>query len=202
MTIAIKKFSIRIILSPVLYLIIILAMIIGVPQYAIATPNPVVAIHVSELTQALETMPAQSPTPTGSGTSGNEWWYTSWHYFVAYESLKEALRSDGTPFVEVSDADITAGKLLFSDGSPRYPIVISLASEAISDTELPTLRNYVNAGGFLFVGSSALTRNPDGTSRGDFALANEMGVHMVNPGLSNWGLTRSSCSWSAMRWLT
>ncbi len=185
MMIAIKKFSIR----TILYLIIILTMVIGPAQFAIAAPNPVVAIHVSELTQALETMPAQSPTPTGSGTSGNEWWYTSWHYFVAYESLKEALRSDGTPFVEVSDTDITAGKLLFSDGSPRYPIVISLASEAISDTEISTLRNYVNAGGFLLVGSSAFTRNPDGTSRGDFALANEMGVHMVNPSHLNWGFT-------------
>ncbi len=169
--------------------LLIMTIFLGLPQYVIAMPNPVVAIHVSELTQALETMPAKSPTPKGSGTSGNEWWYASWHYFVAYESLKEALRSDGTPFVVVSDADITAGNLLFSDGSPRYPIVISLVSEAISNTEIPTLRNYVNAGGFLFIGSSAFTRNPDGTSRGDFALANEMGVHMVNHSLLNWGST-------------
>ena len=103
-----------------------------------------------------------------------------------YESLKEALRSDGTPFVTVSDADIAAGRLLNPDGSPKYPIVISLASEAIADTEIVPLRNYVAAGGFLFVGSSAFTRNPNGTTRGDFALANEMGLHMVNTSLQNW----------------
>ena len=32
--------------------------------------QPVVAIHISELTQALETMPAVAPTPSGSGTTG------------------------------------------------------------------------------------------------------------------------------------
>ena len=56
-----------------------------------ANTLPLVAIHVSEHTQALD--------------SGGAW-YTSWHYFVMYESLKEALRSDGTPFVEISDAQI------------------------------------------------------------------------------------------------
>jgi uncharacterized repeat protein (TIGR01451 family) len=125
-----------------------------------------VAIHVSEHTQALDT---------------GDTWYTSWHYFVMYESLEEALSSDGTPFVEMRDADISAGQLLEADGSPRYPIVFSLASEAIDDAEVAPLRDYVAAGGFLFVGSSAFTRNPDGTTRGDFALADEMGLHMVNP---------------------
>ena len=147
---------------------------------------PVVAIHVSELTQALETMPATPPTPAGPGTSGFEWWPTSWHYFVMHESLKETLRSDGTPFVEVTDADISAGRLLNADGSPRYPIVISLASEAITDTEIVPLSSYVAAGGFLFVGSSAFTRRPDGTTRGDFALASEMGLNIVTPSLENW----------------
>ena len=163
-----------------------------VPRPAIAQevathPEPVVAIHVSELTQALETMPAKPPTPpAGPDTTGYEWAYTAWHYFVAYESLKEALRSDGTPFVEISDADITSGDLLYQDGSPRYPILISLASEAISDVEIAPLRDYVNGGGFLLVGSSAFTRNPNGTMRGDFALANEMGVSVVDPSLDNW----------------
>ena len=145
-----------------------------------------VAVHVSELTQALETAPASPPTPTGAGTTGNQWWPTSWHYFVMYESLEEALRSDGTSFVEVTDADISAGRLRNADGSPRYPIVISLASEAIADAEIAPLRDYVSAGGFLLVGSSSFTRNPDGTTRGDLALANEMGLHMVNPNLQNW----------------
>ncbi len=151
----------------------------------ITTPEPLVAIHVSELTQALETMPASPPTPTGSGTSGYQWWYTSWHYFVAYESLKEALRADGTPFVVITDSDIASGALLNSDGSPRYPIMFSLDSEAITDNEIAPLIAYVSAGGFLFVGSTAFTRNPDGTSRGDFALANQMGLNMANPGSLN-----------------
>jgi hypothetical protein len=105
-----------------------------------------------------------------------------------YEALKEALTSDGTPFVTISDANITAGQLLFTDGSPRYPIVISLASEAIRDDEIAPLRAYVNAGGFLFVGGSSFTRNPNGTTRGNFALANEMGLSMANASLQNWYL--------------
>jgi hypothetical protein len=138
-------------------------------------PLPIVAIHVSELTQALETMPVVPPTPAGDGTSGKQWWYTSWHYATMYGSLEEALRSDGTPFVEVSDTQIGAGELRRPDGSPKYPILISLASEAIADNEIQPLREYVSAGGFLFVGSSSFTRNPSGTTRGDFALATRSG---------------------------
>lgn len=148
-------------------------------------PLPVVAVHVSELTEALESMPALAPTPSGTGTSGSQWWYTSWRYFVAPESLKEALRSDGTPFVMVSDSDIAAGTLRNADGTPRYPILISLASEATADSEITPLREYVAAGGFLLAGSSSFTRNPDGTTRGDFALAGEMGVHMAAATLDN-----------------
>lgn len=158
------------ILRATLVLSLLSALILVAPRSAITQeastpPLPIVAIHVSELTQALETTSARPPTPTGSGTSGYEWWYTSWHYFVAHESLKEALRSDGTPFIVVSDADITAGNLLHPDGSPKFPIVISLASEAVNDNEIVPLRNYVSAGGFLLIGSSAFTRNPSGTTR-------------------------------------
>ncbi|HXJ71350.1 MAG TPA: hypothetical protein VNM37_00810, partial [Candidatus Dormibacteraeota bacterium] len=60
--------------------------------------QPAVAIHDSELTRALESMPAVAPTPTGPGTTGKQWWPTDWHYFVMPESVKEALRSDGTAF--------------------------------------------------------------------------------------------------------
>src|SRR2546423_7848664 len=91
--------------------------------------QPVVAIHVSELTQSFETSVATAGTPTGPETTGKQWWTPWWHYFVMSETLKEALRSDGTPFVVVSDADITAGNLLTTSGTPKYPIVISLASE-------------------------------------------------------------------------
>jgi hypothetical protein len=151
-----------------------------------ARGNPMVAIHDSEFTRALETMPAAPTTPTGPGTTGNEWWPTNWHYFVMPESVKEALRSDGTAFAVVSDADIISGKLLDATGRPRYPILISLASEAMADSEIAPLTNYVAAGGFLFVGSSSFTRNTNGTTRGDFAFANQMGVHSLTPGLTNW----------------
>ena len=59
--------------------------------------------------------------------------------------------SDGTAFTVVGDSNITAGVLL-SNGVPKYPIVISLASEAIRDDEIAAFTNYVAAGGFLFVG--------------------------------------------------
>ena len=162
-------------------------------------PSPVVAIHVSENTAALETRTATAPTPTGTGTTGKEWWITSWRYFVAYQSLEEALKADGTPYVEVSDSDIATGKLLTTDGVPRYPIVISLAAEAIADAEIAPLRSYVNAGGFLMVGSSSFTRNPSGTTRGDFALHAEMGLHMTNASLQNWALNDSLTKSAASR---
>ena len=148
--------------------------------------QPLVAIHDSEFTRALETMPASTNTPTGAGTTGYEWWPSNWHYFVMPESAEEALRSDGTAFQVVGDSNIIAGQLLDTNGLPQYPIVISLASEAISDAEIAQFTNYVAAGGFLFVGSSAFTRTTNGFTRGDFAFANAMGVHMVNPGLTNW----------------
>ncbi len=161
--------------------------ILGVMSAAHAT-LPVVAIHDSELTRALQTMPATGSTPTGPGTTGFQWWPTNWNYFVMPDSVKEMLRSDGTTFAVVGDSNIVAGVLTNGDGSPKYPIVISLASEAVSDSEVAQLTNYVAAGGFLFVGSSSFTRNTNGTTRGDFAIANAMGIHMVNPGLTNWGL--------------
>ena len=152
---------------------------------AATATTPVVAIHVSELTQAMEEITAVAPTPTGTGYTGFEWFLTSWHYFVIPESLKIALESDGTPYVIVTDAQIAAGALM--DGaSPRYPIVFSLASEAINNNEIQPLRDYVNAGGFLFAGSSSFTRNPNGTTRGNFALADEMGLNMATASLQNW----------------
>ena len=147
--------------------------------------QPIVAIHDSELTRALESMPASGATPTGTGTTGYQWWPTDWHYFVMPDSVKEALRSDGTAFTVVGDSNITAGVLL-SNGVPAYPIVISLASEAVRDDEIAPLTNYVAAGGFLLIGSSGFTRNTDGTTRGDFAFADALGVHTVVPGLTNW----------------
>ena len=148
--------------------------------------QPVVAIHDSEFTRALETMPASGATPNGTGTTSNQWWITQWHYFVMPDSVKEALRSDGTAFTVIGDSNIMAGVLTNADGSPKYPILISLGAEAMDDSEIVQLTNYVASGGFLFVGSSSFTRNTNGTTRGNFALANAMGVNMVNPGLTNW----------------
>ncbi len=158
-----------------------------VPSLRAQTTLPMVAIHDSELTRALETMTASNGTPNGPTTSGNQWWPTNWHYFVMPTSIEQALQSDGTPFAVVKDANINSG-VLVSNGVPTYPIVISLASEAIQDSEIAQFTNYVAAGGYLLVGSSAFTRTPDGTSRGDFAFANAMGIHMVNTNLVNWGI--------------
>ena len=96
------------------------------------------------------------------------------------DSVKEALRSDGTAYEVRGRRGHQRGRLLAANGQPRCPIVISLASEAIRDDEIAQLTNYVAAGGTLLVGSSAFTRNTNGTPRGDFALANQMGVHMVS----------------------
>jgi hypothetical protein len=155
-------------------------------QQGPSTLRPMVAIHDSELTRALESMPASGSTPTGPGTTGFQWWDPDWHYFVMPDAMKEALRSDGTAFTVLHDSDISAGKLLDANGNPIYPIVISLASEAIRDDEIAQFTNYVAAGGFLLVGSSSFTRQPDGTPRGDFAFATPMGIHMATTGVSNW----------------
>jgi hypothetical protein len=159
---------------------------------ASAQIQPLVAIHDSELTRFLDSSnaPAIGSTPTGTNTTGLQWWILDWHYFVMPESLKEAMRSDGTAFTVVGDSNITAGVLL-TNGVPRYPILISLATEAIRDDEIAPLTNYVAAGGFLLVGSSAFTRTTNGTTRGDFAFANEMGIHMSVPGVTNWILNNT-----------
>ena len=149
--------------------------------------QPVVAIHDSELTRFLDSSnaPAISPTPIGVGTTGLQWWTKDWHYFVMPSALKEALTSDGTAFVTITDSNILGGSLL-ANGAPAYPIAISLASEAISDAEIAPLTNYVAAGGFLLVGSSAFTRNVDGSPRGGFAFGSQLGVQMVSSSLTNW----------------
>jgi hypothetical protein len=101
------------------------------------------------------------------------------------DSVKEALRSEGTVFTVVGDSNITAGAAL-TTSAPKYPIVISMASEAIRDDEIAQRTNYVAAGGFLVVGSSGFTRNTNGTTRGDFGFANVLGAHVVVPDLTNW----------------
>src|SRR5882762_9473215 len=163
---------------------------VAIPSGFTQPTQPLIAIHNSELTRALESVPATGATPTGAGTTGNQWWPTDWHYFVMPEAMKEALRSDGTAFTVVGDSNIVAGALL-TNGSPKYPIVISLASEAIRNDEIAAFTNYVAAGGFLFVGSSAFSRNTNGTTRGDFAFANQLGLHFVSSSLQNWSINNN-----------
>jgi len=133
-----------------------------------------VAIHVSENTESI--WPTLLPAHP----------HTDWAYFAIYESLEEVLRSDGTPFVEVNDSLIESGGLL-SGGEPKYPILISLAVECISDLAASQILQYVSSGGFAYVGSSAWTRYSNGTARSNFALSAEMGVKCDNTtGSSNY----------------
>ena len=144
--------------------------------------QPIVAIHDSEWTRALTNLPATGATPT---TTGNQWWEEDWNYFVMPDSLKEAFRSDGTAFTVIGDSNVSSG-LLLSNGAPKYPIIFSLSAECITPAEVQQFTNYVAAGGFLFISGSAFTRNTNGVSLGDFAMANQMGIHMAFPALTNW----------------
>jgi len=174
------------ILTPVLVITVLFGMVF---TQSVAAQNtlPLVAIHDSEYTRALENMPATGATPTGAGFTGKQWWFKDWRYHVFPEMIQEALRSDGTAFTVVGDSNIIAGALL-TNGQPRYPIVISLGAEAIHDDQIAQFTNYVAAGGFLFVSASGFTRNTNGTTRGDFAFADAMGIHMANASLTNFEL--------------
>src|ERR1051326_8065316 len=99
-------------------LIAVSAVSVVIPTAFAQPTQPLVAIHDSELNRAGEFTPAVGATPTGPGTTGNQWWPTDWHYLVMPEAMKEALRSDGTAFTVVGDSNITAGVLL-TNGAPR-----------------------------------------------------------------------------------
>ena len=114
-------------------------------------PVPVVAIHVSETTDAC-----------WDSLSGP---YDDWKYWHIYGFLMESLKSDGTPYVVVSDAGITDG-ILMSGTMPKYPILISLAAACISDATASEIKEFVQAGGHAYVGSTSWTRNESGVLRG------------------------------------
>jgi hypothetical protein len=124
--------------------------------------SPIVAVHASENTAV-------------------HWTNPYWKSFHPNRFLEESFITDGTPYVELSDAQITAGGLL-SNGVPRYPILFSLATEAISDAEAAQILAFVQAGGTVYVGSSAWTKFQDGTPRSAgsghpaFALGAAMGL--------------------------
>ncbi len=142
---------------------------------------------------ASATMKIYDPRPSGmavaihdSGwTKFNGFSGTNWNYFVMPESVKEALRSDGTPYVVLSDLDIANGALMNTNGTPKYPIFVSLAAESIRDEEIGALTNYVTHGGFVFAGSSSFTKGTNGGFRGNFALSSQMGVS-CSPSSNNW----------------
>lgn len=117
---------------------------LDVKRLALASPIPPVAVHVSAMT-------------TASLDNG------SWLQIHPNMFLEEAFVSDGTPFVEVTDSQIAAGGLV----SGRYPILFSLATECISDAVASKIRDYVEAGGTAYVGSSAWTRKEDCSPRTD-----------------------------------
>src|SRR5262249_32399482 len=68
---------------------------------------------------------------------------------------------------------------------------VSLASEAIRDDEIAPLTNYVAAGGFMLMGSSAFTRNTNRTTRGDFSFANGLRFNMSLPRVAKWDLNNT-----------
>ena len=127
--------------------------------------------------------PGMSVAILDSQLTRNHWSSTNWNYFVMPESVKEALRSDGTPFTVVGDTTIAKG-LLLTNGEPRYPILISLAAEAIGDDEIGPLTNYVAAGGFLLVGSSSFTRDANGNWRTTFPFSAQAGIAYAS--VTNW----------------
>ena len=156
------------------------------PLRAQSVTQPIVAIHDSELTRALTNMPASGSTPNTPPDTGFQWWEPDWNYFVMPDSLKEAFTSDGTAFTVIGDSNVSSG-LVLTNGMPKYPIIFSLASEAIRNDEITQFTNYVAAGGFLYIAGPAFTRDTNGNSLGDFAFANQMGIHMVVHGLQNYG---------------
>jgi len=141
---------------------------------------PKVAIHVSDYTNNLHGTPG-SP---GSVSDPQGWYYDSFWHFQAHTMLEESLRSDGTPFAELSDGQIEAGSLL-ANGKPRYPIFFSVMAECVSDIEVQAIRQYVAAGGTAYVAGSSWIRGQNGLYRvsangtAEFALSREMGLESV-----------------------
>ena len=111
--------------------------------------------YVVDLKAATATLKIYDPRPSGMAVAIHDSGWTrrlglsstNWDYFVMPESVKEALRSDGTPYVVLSDLDIASGVLLTTNGTPKYPILISLAAEAIREDEIASLTNYVPLAG-------------------------------------------------------
>jgi FG-GAP-like repeat len=150
---------------------VLLVIAIVIPSIA-AAANPMVAIHAS--------------TPSG----GSYWSAIGWKPYHPNQFLKESFRSDGTPFIELSDAQIASG-ILLENGAPRYPILFSLNAELISDSTANSIQTYVQAGGHVYVSGSSWTRRETGAIRRDsvgkpmFALGPQMGLQPIGWGYSS-----------------
>jgi len=82
-------------------------------------------------------------------------------------------------------------RIVAANGLPKYPIVISLASEAIRDDEIAP-PDKLRRGGRIFAGGFVgIYAQSERDSRGDFAFANELGLHTVTPGLTNWAFNQT-----------
>ena len=147
--------------------------------------QPVVAVHDSELTRALETMPAVSPTPTGPGTTGFQWWPTDWHYFVMPDSVKEALRADGTAFTVIGTITSRRGwcSPMVSRNIPSWSASLP---KRFAMTRLPRSRITWRRVVICWWVPRPSHRFPDGTGRGDFAIGAQMGLHVTTAGPLNW----------------
>ena len=110
-----------------------------------------VAIHRSETTEA------------AWGSLGGP--HDAWQPWHVYGFLMEQLRSDGTPFDVVSDANIDAGSLM-DGGTPKYAILFSLANDCMSDATAARIETFVGAGGHAFIGSTTMTRDETCVLRG------------------------------------
>jgi hypothetical protein len=140
---------------------------------AFTAPTGTVAIHISEATaKGWDTL----ATDTADGNLALAHSHTSgWKYWHIYGFLMEQLRSDGTPFTVVSDADIADGRLMVTDadraadveagrpprrrGMPKYAVIFSLANTCASAAVAAGVDGFVLAGGHAVVGSTSWTRD-------------------------------------------
>jgi hypothetical protein len=127
--------------------------------------SPVVAIHVSEATKVL-------------GSLG----HTAVEIPYLWPHIKPQLRT--ALYVVVSDADIAVGSLL-NGAEPKYPILISLAAACISDATTNEIKEFVQAGGHVYVGSTSWTRNESGALRGASGTAGKYDWHLINVSADN-----------------
>ena len=85
----------------------------------------------------------------------------------------------------VSDADIARG--LLEGERPRYPILISLAAACLPDEAALRIAEYAAAGGHVYAGSTAWTRDEQGRPAApggpQMALWKAMGLEPLQPAL-------------------